>query len=552
MFNGPYYADEIPSLEVAKSLGDRWDTRYRHTYFKLFPDAFLPQLAKTYQETFNKKSRRDANIELREFAEQLPAVPVSITVDDDGLKASSKNRAQMCRKIISKSSDYKTAYELMAQGVRALHLEPPIPSKAGVTLLGAISRLKDDKWWLRNLRVTQSRLIEASAIKLGVVHKHAGLYASDETVNRRREQKKRNRDLLSSLRAINENNQEYTLQELSDLSVSNPENRRNELMVRMAGFEEIARKNDHAGEFYTITCPSKMHARHSKSGSKNKNYDGSTPRESQDYLCKVWARIRTKLHHENITIYGFRIAEPNHDGTPHWHMLLFMKKENKTRVREIMRHYCLQMDGDELGADKHRFTAIPIDYSRGTATGYIAKYVSKNIDGKHLEYGIYGEEPIEASQRVEAWASTWAIRQFQQIGGPSVTIWRELRRIRNIPDHITGTLREIWEAADIGNWAKFVMAMGGIDGSDIKTPVYLSVEWNGKLGQYGEPVGYEIFGIECGSEHLRTRSHQWTIDHINNESGHCWSDIDPTSPEHPIENKNLLSPESHCPLEFCQ
>lgn len=552
MYSDTFYADEKPSLEAAKYLGERLDTKFRYMYFRKYPDSFLPKLAQKYQDTFDKKSRRDANIELREFAEKLSGVPVSLTVDDDGLRASSKNRAKLCKKISAQASDYQTAYKLIVKGVRSLYLEPPILGKAGITLSGAIERLKDHQWWHRRLRTTQSRLIEKNAIRLGIVHRHAGIYASDEIVNRRREQKKRNRDLLSTLRAINENDEEYTLQELSDLSVSNPKNRRNELMVRMSGLEEIAQKAGHVGEFYTLTCPSKMHARHSKSGDENLRYDGTTPRESQDHLCRVWARIRAKLHRDNIQVYGFRIAEPNHDGTPHWHILLFMQKDKRNHVREIMRHYCLEMDGDELGANKHRFIAVPIDYSRGTATGYIAKYVSKNIDGAHLEYGIYGEEPIEASQRVEAWASTWGIRQFQQIGGPSVTIWRELRRKRKIPDDITGTLRKVWEAADSGDWAKFVIAMGGVNGTDIETPISLTVAWNDKLGQYGEPVGYEICGVECGPQYLQTRNHHWTIEHIDNESLPYSLDINHIGSEPPIGNENLLGPENYCPLEFCQ
>jgi hypothetical protein len=48
-----------------------------------------------------------------------------------------------------------------------------------------------------------------------------------------------------------------------------------------------------------------------------------------------------------LQVYGFRVAEPQHDGTPHWHLLLFMPKERVKQVGNVPRDYAMREDSNE-------------------------------------------------------------------------------------------------------------------------------------------------------------------------------------------------------------
>lgn len=181
---------------------------------------------------------------------------------------------------------------------------------------------------------------------------------------------------FSKFEAVNETTGE-TIDMLKILngSLANPEVRRAELMVRIRGFEDAANQVGHVGMFYTITCPSKFHrftteinAKGEKQLSPNPNYGNYTPREAQTYLTALWARIRSKLKRDGLNPYGFRVAEPHHDGCPHWHLLLFVPPEQKDTLTSVLRTYALLEDGNEKGAAEYRFKAEEIDPTKGSAT----------------------------------------------------------------------------------------------------------------------------------------------------------------------------------------
>lgn len=361
---------------------------------------------------------------------------------------------------------------------RRREVEPP---PVGLLLRGMSARVSCPYWWRRALRRMVARRCERGALALGLVCAANGQsYASNKAVLRSVDQDRRNARALSCIVMENDEGYRRTLAELAASSVSNKAIRRGELMTRIRGCEEIATECGHVGLFTTHTCPSRFHST-LRDGRRNPRHDGSTPRDAQNWLCAMWGRARSALQRQGVRAYGFRVAEPHHDGCAHWHMLMWFESESDLRVwRRVVRSYWLSDGGDEPGAQRHR-----VRFKRmlsGAAAGYVAKYISKNVDdhaiSSHLddyadgEIGpdLLGDLEIKPSMRVQAWARTWGIRQFQPLGQPPVMVWRELRRVSEREARaagVGGVVHRAWLAAQrvggvLADWARYVRAQGGL------------------------------------------------------------------------------------------
>ena len=441
-----------------RSLPRRWERRLRLAWDKRRQTDYV-----------------GANAELRDTTDQLLRVLIPLDASDQDICDAAVTMAARCWEhatVYRSTVDMRRAVERVCdwQGIKP----PPVDVRDGP----AIARMCCSLWWRGKLRCHQGQVVEGVAVRLGYVNKFRDLYVSNERLAARTQQNKRNAAMLEATIARNESGQEFTLAELAATSTANKSIRRAELMTRIAGFERIANDLGHSGVFLTITCPSRFHKFATVNGGTavvaNKNYDSqATPLEGHRYLARLWTHIRSNLARRGIQIYGFRIAEPQHDGTPHWHLLLFCAPDQVSELTDIMRKHALKDSPDEPGAKQHRCDVKMIDRSRGSAAGYIAKYVSKNIDGEHVGQDFNGKPATETAKRVDAWATTWRIRQFQQIGGPPVSVWRELRRIAKLPEgapkHLERAFRAVnklthhddSETASVA-WDGYCQAQGGV------------------------------------------------------------------------------------------
>ncbi|WP_429044551.1 replication endonuclease [Aeromonas hydrophila] len=546
-------------------------------------------LAKHYLHRY-PANHKTANIWLRRMVDACAAaqnrfpVPVIDLRNDVRRELVAAEWARRCQQLLARAGNDYTAAELLVEigsQAKAWHFCPTLPVHPRTKverLLGRplsqeerdkltdevdkfegaaaslLVRLLDESWWLRKINRAWAIYCELIAILTGQVRKGVSPYASAHAVREFTQRKAAQQAWMAGMSAVNEElGQEIDLADAIMASVANPAIRRHELMVRMRGFEDMAQDQGKQGLFLTLTAPSSYHAWRQGSKDTNKTYqndkfNGATPTETNRLLCKQWARFRAALAREGIMTFGFRVVEPHHDGTPHWHCLLFINPEHQRDFLTLLAYYFtaaerveLKMpNGDQLDAlaelrIRNKFPRIKwllnvedpavvkainprvnwklIDESEGSATGYIAKYIAKNIDGHKVGMDYEAEAPVDHTTiAVAAWANCWRIRQFQQIGGPAVSVWRELRRLGDEVIEWDCILEAARTAADNNRWGDFIDAMGGIDLPRKEHLIRLSKRLDEAANKYGEDV-LKLMGVitDIGQTTAVTRTEGWQI-----------------------------------------
>lgn len=344
--------------------------------------------------------------------------------------------------------------------VEARGLKMP-ESKTG--WLPILARLQDPKWWSRQLGRRNIRRAEYARMKADKVREYCSDDLYVEMVKRRR----RLEDWMQRAELVDQDNGESVpMSVMAAAGMSNNENRLSELKARARGLDEYSLWHGHSGRFVTLTAPGSFHRTvkpKDQARRPNPNWNGMNPVEVQQYMVKCYARWRSHMKRHGIRFYGFRTLEPHVDGCPHWHVIVFFETTKQAKIGiTALRKYFLQTEGNAPGAQQVRVRTKTINPFKGGATGYLMKYLCKNVDGSGVgamtdrDGEIVTADAATGAKRVRAWASGWGGRQFQMFGLPPVGIWRELRRIRDIAD-VPEELALLWAFADAGEWFPYMM-----------------------------------------------------------------------------------------------
>lgn len=527
----------------------------------------LPAYRRDMAEGWDYHFTQHANAEnwLRDQQQAATAAPA--TDDDaDQLKALAGVYAAKCKQLApepyhlpQRVLDYVQAKGMTLPTVSAkitrLDATGKLISGKKAQAEGIRLRLTSERWWARRLRIQQGQQQELQAIRLGLVNAEKQAYVSDFGLMRVLARQEKSLEWLDSMELVDADTGEVLpLKQAADAGVSNPVNRRNEMMLRIADGERFFHLNGYEVLFLTLTTPSKFHrftrrgqytktdrmgVKHTVGGKviPNPNYQATiggetnTPKLAHQWQTKTWARFRAALNHRGIVAPYMRVTEPHHDGVTHWHGIAFVKPQDRKEYVRLLWAYWLREDADEPGAMKHRVQIVKMNLKRGRAAGYIAKYVAKNIQtlgvtGDDTTDHETGLESVDAATRVHAWRSRWVVRafQFSQSFG-RVSLWRELRRLKAQAQADAPLLDVARFAADTGDYYGFLK----LTAANPDAFGFVEID-NEKPNAYGE-ITQRVRGITHPQGDTLTRFHHWELhpraaeDDTTAENQTAWSSV---------------------------
>lgn len=221
-------------------------------------------------------------------------------------------------------------------------------------------------------------------------------------------------------------------------AASTAQKRSAKLYVRALGLEKFCTKLGLKGFFVTLTLRGKFH---SNPATGRNTWNGSTPEQGHEELQRLWRLIQREVNRVFGKMMGIRVEEPHDDGTPHFHLLVYIKPEHEAHFRRIIERYF----GNGIAAKVEA-----IDPAKGRGASYIMKYILPVLNAS--------DDTIAA--RYQAFRATWGKRAIQIFDCPgSSTIWDQMRRIKPESDEyqtLSSYAHELHGAACNNDYCEFL------------------------------------------------------------------------------------------------
>ena len=276
-----------------------------------------------------------------------------------------------------------------------------------------VDNLMCQYWWANTLKKTILLNNEYISLAIGLISADEQVHATNKAVIFKKEKDKKNTAFKNkSLLTCKKSGNVIKLKNLQ----SADKQKYTEFICKAQGITALAKQKDLSASLITFTAPPEFHA--TPLDGKHSSWDGSSPKNTIDYLSSLWNKFNKRLHKTNLykknSFYSIKAIEPGHDGTPHIHVLIYYPDS----VKELLKsHLCNLFNVALINDQSNQVNWKDIDENDESIAFYLCKGFSLSDKNTHRK-------------RIAAYFNIWGINSISFTGLPKqhTALWNEFRK----------------------------------------------------------------------------------------------------------------------------